>query len=149
MAATISLKTGDGDILAIDVEILKQSSLIKEMMEKTEDENCQEPIPVPSIENSETLKAVIEWATHHQKNLDEPMEPKQDSEEPKSIIGKWDEEFLAKFEIGPLFELTMAADFLHFNRLLDVSCSYIANIIKSKEVDELKVLFQILASQGN
>ena len=90
----------------------------------------------------ETLKLVIEAV-----NVWLVSEPKQDSEE--SVIGKWDEEFLSKFKIGPLFELTMAADFLHFNRLLDVSCSYIAKIIKSKEVDELKVLFQIPASQGN
>ena len=57
-------------------------------------------------------------------------------------ISLWDQDFL-KVEQTVLFDLMNAANYLDLKNLLDVTCKTVANMIKSKTVDEVRATFNI------
>uniref|UniRef100_A0A2I3GEQ9 S-phase kinase-associated protein 1 n=1 Tax=Nomascus leucogenys TaxID=61853 RepID=A0A2I3GEQ9_NOMLE len=110
-----------GEIFEVDVEIVKQSVTIKIMLEDLgrNDEEDNDPVPLPNV-NAAIFKKVIQWYD----------------------IAVWDQEFL-KVDQGTLFELILAANYLDFKGLLDVTCKTIANMVKRKTPEEIHKTFNI------
>ena len=107
---TIKLQSSDGEVFPVDVEIAKQSVIIKTMLEDLGmDEEDEEVVPLPNV-NAAILKKVIQWATYHK---DDPPLPEDDENKEKRTddICSWDAEFL-KVDQGTLFELILAANYL-------------------------------------
>merc|ERR1719244_1280499 len=137
----IRLKSSDGEVFPVDVEIAKQSVTIKTMLDDLgiEDDD-EEPVPLPNV-NAAILKKVIQWCTHHK---DDPPLPEDDENRDKRTddIDPWDQEFL-KVDQGTLFELILAANYLDIKGLLDVCCKTVANMIKGKTPEEIRKTFNI------
>lgn len=137
----IKLQSSDGEIFDIDVEIAKQSVMIKTMLEDLGmDEGEEEPVPLPNV-NAAILRKVIQWCTYHK---DDPPPPEDDENKEKRTddICSWDTEFL-KVDQGTLFELILAANYLDIKGLLDVTCKTVANMIKGKTPEEIRKTFNI------
>ena len=139
---TIKLQSFDGEVFPVDVEIAKQSVIIKTMLEDLgmDEEDDEDVVPLPNV-NAAILKKVIEWATYHK---DDPPLPEDDENKEKRTddICSWDADFL-KVDQGTLFELIMAANYLDIKGLLDVTCKTIANMIKGKTPEEIRKSFNI------
>jgi S-phase kinase-associated protein 1 len=138
---TIKLQSSDGEIFEVDVDIAKQSVIIKTMLEDLGmDESEDEPVPLPNV-NAAILKKVIQWASFHK---DDPAAPEDDENKEKRTddISSWDTEFL-KVDQGTLFELILAANYLDIKGLLDVTCKTVANMIKGKTPEEIRKTFNI------
>ena len=103
------------------------------------DEN-EEAIPLPNVKAT-ILKKVIEWCTHH-KDDSPPPEEDENREKVTDDISAWDMEFL-KVDQGTLFELILAANYLHIKGLLDVTCKTVANMIKAKTPEEIRRNYNI------
>ena len=71
-----------------------------------------------------------------------PPEDDENREKVTDDISTWDMEFL-KVDQGTLFELILAANYLDIKGLLDVTCKTVANMIKSKQAEEIRKTFNI------
>ena len=135
----VQLKSEDGHTFRVSQRVAKMSETISNMLEDIGDD-CDAPIPLTYIAR-ETLERVIEYCEHHK---DDPAPESEERatdkryEEPKG----WDKEFVA-LEMGELFEVMKAANFLSIKQLLNLSCKAVAHMIKGKTPDEIKKLFGV------
>lgn len=136
----IKLKSSDGEIFTVDLEVAKLSVTIKTMIEDLGYEDDEEEVPVSNV-NSAILRKVLEWAEHHK---DDPPIPddNENVEKRTDDIPSWDVDFL-KVDQGTLFDLILAANYLDIKGLLDMSCKMVANMIKGKTPDEIRKVFNI------
>lgn len=144
----IRLLSSDHKLFEVEVSIIKKCGTIKTMLENFDfGEDCEcPPVPVPNIHSS-ILQRVIEWATHHQHDeeideLDQNKENKENKELRSDDIKSWDIEFF-KVDQSVMFDLILAANYLDIKSLLDAACKTVANLIKGKEVEEIRRVFNI------
>jgi len=138
----IKLKSSDGEVFDVDVEVAKASVTIKTMLDDLGiEEDDQEVVPLPNV-NSTILKKVIEWAKYHRDDPPPTGEEEENRERRTDDISPWDQEFL-KVDQGTLFELIQAANYLDIKGLLDVTCKTVANMIKGKTPEEIRKTFNI------
>jgi len=136
----IKLKSSDGEVFEVDVEVAKQSVTIKTMLEDLGvGESNDEIVPLPNV-NSTILKKVLLWANFH-KN-DPPTIEDENRDKRTDDICSWDAEFL-KVDQGTLFELILASNYLDIKGLLNVTCKSVANMIKGKTPEEIRKTFNI------
>ncbi|XP_014230239.2 S-phase kinase-associated protein 1-like [Trichogramma pretiosum] len=113
--------------------------MVKTMIESLGDEELDEVLPLKNVK-SDTLEKVIEFATHHK---NDPM-PKEDGTDEKTQMTEWDPTSL-KVELDPLFELTLAANYLDMKDLLDLVTQLIAKgHFTDTSVDGLQKTSEIL-----
>merc|ERR1719182_855056 len=95
--------------------------------------------------SEKTLSKVIEYCKHHTDSRakgpaaspsDAAADPKEDEEK------QWDQEFV-KVDNSTLFDLILAANYLNISRLLDLTCEKVAEMIKNKTAEEIRVHFNI------
>ncbi len=142
--AIIKLQSSNIDVFPVDMEIAKKSNTLRTMLNDLgiEDSSEEEIVPLPNV-TTDILRKVIEWCTVHK---DDP-EPNEDSDEywenvTNEITG-WDADFV-KVDLGTLFELTLAANYLDVKGLLDVLCKAVANlIIAAKTPEGIRKVFNV------
>eukprot|EP00057_Strongylocentrotus_purpuratus_P035446 XP_799167.4 PREDICTED: S-phase kinase-associated protein 1 isoform X1 [Strongylocentrotus purpuratus] len=137
----IKLQSSDGEVFEVDVEVARQSVIIKTMLvDLGMDEEDDDAIPLPNV-NSTILKKVLQWCHYHK---DDPPPPEDDENREKRTddICAHDQEFL-KVDQGTLFELILAANYLDIKGLLDATCKTVANMIKGKTSEEIRKTFNI------
>ena len=62
---TINLRSADGELFPVDLEVAKKSMTIKTMLDTLEiGEDDDEEVPILNV-NAAILKLVIQWATYH------------------------------------------------------------------------------------
>lgn len=136
----IKLKSSDGEVFDVDIEVAKQSVTIKTMLEDLGvGETNEEIVPLPNV-NSTILKKVLLWANYH-KN-DPPVVEDDNRDKRTDDICSWDADFL-KVDQGTLFELILASNYLDIKGLLNVTCKCVANMIKGKTPEEIRKTFNI------
>jgi len=138
----IKLKSSDGEVFDVDVEVAKASVTIKTMLDDLGiEEDDQEVVPLPNV-NSTILRKVIQWAAYHKDDPPPTGEEEENRERRTDDVSPWDQEFL-KVDQGTLFELIQAANYLDIKGLLDVTCKTVANMIKGKTPEEIRKTFNI------
>ncbi|XP_031637676.1 S-phase kinase-associated protein 1-like [Contarinia nasturtii] len=135
--SNIKLKSSDGEIIDADIEVAKSSAIIKSMLDVCGDEDSETVIPLPNV-SSNIIRLVLEWVAHHR---DEPIQITESGDKEKPIP-EWDANFL-KIDQDQLFELIMAANFLQIKELLYVSSKTVANMMKGKSPEEIRLIFGI------
>lgn len=156
---TITLQSSDHVIFKVDVEVAKCSGTIKTMLEDLGiSEDNAEVIPLPNV-SSNILKRVIDYCIQHK---DDPIMPDDEEDEKRTDNVKlWDSEFLKasssrefflrlpnlflyyQVDQGTLFELVLAANYLHVRPLLNVCCKTVAGMITGKSPEEIRKTFNI------
>ena len=140
--AIIRLKSSDGEVFPVDVEVAKASVTIKTMLDDLGiEEDDPEVVPLPNV-NSAILKKVIAWAEFHKDDPPASTDDEENRERRTDDISSWDQDFL-KVDQGTLFELIQAANYLDIKGLLDVTCKTVANMIKGKTPEEIRKTFNI------
>jgi len=144
MPGKVTLTSQDQQSIEVDVEVIKQSKIVSQLMEDLgEDSSTQmEPLPIPNV-NSAILKKVIEWCNKHKEDQpdDEDVGDRARSGGDNSLP-KWDTEFL-KVDQGTLFEIILAANYLDIPKLLDYACITVADQIRGKSPEEIRKHFNI------
>ncbi|CDS41963.1 S phase kinase associated protein 1 [Echinococcus multilocularis] len=138
----VKLVTSDEVAFDVDLEIARQSVMIRDILDDVGPEVAEddEPIPLQYV-NAAIFKKVLQWCTYHKDDV-----PQQDDDENKERrtddISSWDQEFL-RVDQGTLFELILAANYLDIKGLLDTCCKSVANMIKGKTPEEIRKTFNI------
>ncbi|KAI6361765.1 hypothetical protein MCOR31_008543 [Pyricularia oryzae] len=98
------------------------------------------PIPIPNVSEA-VLRKVLEWCEHHRNAP--ALASGEDSESCKTTdIDDWDQLFM-QVDLQMLFEIILASNYLDIERLLQVGCKTVANMIKGKSPDEIHKTFNI------
>lgn len=145
---TIKLMPADGQEYDALIDIAKQSKTLSDLMKEAA---VGAPISLPHIP-AETLRKVIEFCTH---DRDEP-EPKPVEEDPAlklddpgHVLDKpypltaWDQAFLAPLDQAAVFELILAANYLHVERLVKVCARQCAINFTGKTPREIYAAFGV------
>ncbi|EGT55870.1 hypothetical protein CAEBREN_12066 [Caenorhabditis brenneri] len=112
--------------------------LVTTMGYTAEDVEQKPAIPIENVDG-ETLKLVFKWCEHHK---GEPI-PEDDDSVPKKVeIPEFDAK-LMDITSEQLFNLICAANYLNIKKLLDVSCKKVADMVKGKSPEEMRIIFQI------
>ncbi|XP_021809103.1 SKP1-like protein 11 [Prunus avium] len=126
----ITLKSDDNQTFEVEVAVAMQSQTMKHMVE---DDCVDDVIPLPNVTSS-TLAKVIEYCKkHHEEDADVKNE---------ETLKSWDTEFV-KVDLHELFDLILAANYLDIKSLLYLTCQTVADMIKDKTPEEIRVIFNI------
>ncbi|XP_015058059.1 SKP1-like protein 11 [Solanum pennellii] len=121
------LKSSDGDEFEIEESIAVQSGTIKNMIE-----DDYTLIPLPNV-NTQKLIVIIEYMKKHGEKTDSNEEEIKD----------FDKEFLKDKRYNDMFELILAANYLHIVDLMNLLCQTIADRVKHKSVIAIRQIFGI------
>jgi len=143
--AKVVLLPGSGNESKDKVEISRKAAVMSKLIEQMlQDDDDPDEIPeIPLMEVSkEILDKVVEFLNHHK---DDPM---RDIQKPittndlKSIVGEWDARYI-DLEQEKLFKVILAANYLDIPSLLDLGICKVACMIKGKDPEEVKKMFNI------
>lgn len=145
--ATVKLQTSDNEIFEVDREVAFLCKTVKNFCEDVDmDDNTV--VPLPNVTGS-VMKKVLEFCEYHKEeykgiDFDEMAEkaPNKVIDMNNKAITEWDANFI-KVDQPFLFEIILAANYLHIQPLLDLSCKTVANMIKGKSPQEIRETFNI------
>lgn len=126
----VKLKSKQEDLFEVEKAVAFRSVTIKNMVEDTGMDIC---VPVPMVE-SKTLVKVIEYLKCHHKADEETMSEGERQQ--------WDKDFV-KVDDATLFNLILASNYLDIKPLLDLTCRAVADEIKGKTPEEIRLRFNI------
>lgn len=143
LASAVKLMPSDApeSPITVSTEVANMSVTIRNMLEDFGGAT-DISIPVHNVD-TKTLRKVIEYCEYHIANPT-PMGPAPAYTGPpkKDDIAPWDKEFCSVDNVT-LFDLILAANYLDIRPLIDVTCTTVANMIKGKTPDEIRVIFEI------
>merc|ERR1711861_20730 len=118
------------EVFEVEKEVACRSVTVKNMVDDT---GLDAPVPLPMV-GSKILIKVIEYCKYHHKAEQESL-----PEDEKTV---WDKDFV-KVDDETLFNLILAANYLDIKALLDLTCKTVADEIKGKTPEEIRVRFNI------
>jgi S-phase kinase-associated protein 1 len=127
----VKLKSKQEDVFEVEKAAAFRSVTIKNMVEDT---GLNIHVPVPMVESSILVK-VIEYLKYHQRAEEETM--------PEDEQQRWDKDYLKVMDDATLFSTILAANYLDIKPLLDLTCKAVADEIKGKSPEEIRVRFNI------
>lgn len=135
----LELKCNDMGIVLVDLGIAERSILLRNLVEDLG--LTAQPVSLPNV-TQPVLEKIIMWCEHHRDN---PL-PNQDVTRESYIeiapIDKWDQKYMEVHQ-EMLFEIILAANYMDIKALLDLGCKTVANMIKGKTPEEIRMTFNI------
>lgn len=96
-----------------------------------------------AITDAHSNPQVLDWCDHHKKDPEPIPEDADDTRKKTTEISEWDRKFM-EVDQEMLFEIILAANYLDIKALLDVGCKTVANMIKGKQPEEIRKMFNIV-----
>ena len=138
-ASTIKLVTKDGK----EIEITKKAAELSEFLKTAINDYPNEasyPLNEIDEKNAEKIK---EYLTHFDGVPPAEIEKPLQSNEMKNLTDEWSAGFVDKISLEDLINLTVAANYMGINSLLDLCCAKIASLCKDKSEEEIFKTFNI------
>jgi len=138
----IKLQASDDStkIVEISMKAIMMSETIKNMLNDLSTDNLSTPIPLHNV-TSTILSKIVEYCNYHVENDNVKFSSSTDKKETDDII-PWDVDF-CNVDQAALFEMILAANYLSIQSLLDLTCKTVANMIKGKTPEEIRLTFNI------
>ncbi|XP_019156818.1 PREDICTED: SKP1-like protein 1A [Ipomoea nil] len=118
--------SSDGEVFELSQTVAQQSETLNHMIEDDCAEDC---IPLPNV-TGKIFAMVLEYCKKHA--VDSSVE---------ELIA-FDVEFV-KVDHATLFDLILAANYLHIPDLMNLTCQTLADLIKDKSPEEIRKIFNI------
>ena len=137
--STIKLVTKEGK----EIEITKKACELSELLKGAINENPKEvSFPLNEIDekNAEKIK---EFLTHFNGAPPAEIEKPLTSNDMKKLTDEWSASFVDKMSMEELVNLTVAANYMGINSLLDLCCAKVASLCKDKSEEEIFKTFNI------
>merc|ERR1712070_316405 len=116
-STSVKLKSKQEEVFEVEKEVACRSVTVKNMVDDT---GLDTPVPLPMVDSKILIK-VIEYCKYHHKAEQESL-PADDE---------------------TLFNLILAANYLDIKTLLDLTCKTVADEIKGKTPEEIRIRFNI------
>ena len=126
-----------------ELEITKKQAELSELLKSAINDYPKEAsFPLSEIDekNGEKIK---EYLIHFDGVAPSEIEKPITSNDMKSLTDEWSANFVDKMPLEDLVNLTVAANYMGINSLLDLCCAKIASLCKDKSEDEIFKTFNI------
>lgn len=135
MSKLVKIKSADGDIFNWDIEIImKYSPTVKRMLSNGKFSDDEAVVHLSKI-STVAMKKITNWIYFHS-TID------LESEDYKYRVEEWNKEFL-DVDVNTIFDILISAQNLEIKVLMDLCCDKVGNLIKGKQPEELRTLFEI------
>ena len=141
--ASCKLRTSDGHDVPVKNESIPSMKKVNEIWSKSETQDEQ---LIRVDVNRNTLDQILYWISHHKRKNsveDDDDDDENVVEEQVEVLDCWNQEFFAGLGLGNVFQLTLAAIYLDIPELINATCKFIAQLLKSKSIEEIRVLFDV------
>ena len=139
MEDSIKLITKEGK----EIEITKKEAELSELLKAAINDNPKEtsfPLNELDEKSAEKLK---EYLNHLNGVAPPEIEKPITSNEMKNLTDEWSSNFIDKMSMEELVNLTVAANYMGINCLLDLCCAKIASLCKDKSEEDIFKTFNI------
>ena len=138
-SASITLVTKEGK----EIEIPKKSAELSELLKGAITDFPNEA-KIPLNEMDEKIgEKIKEYLTHFNGNPPAEIEKPLTSNDMKNITDEWSANFIDKMSLDEVTNLTVAANYMGINSLLDLCSAKIASLFKDKSEEEVLKEFNI------
>jgi S-phase kinase-associated protein 1 len=140
--STVTLISSDDLEYVVDVRAARMSRLLSDYLETGLDED--QAIPLPGVDSA-TLEKVVAYLDAH---MNDPVE-QEEGERAVDYISPEDREMLGISADNSLrnrneiYDLIRAANYMEIPSLLKVSTRAVANSLRGKSVDQMRVVLDI------
>ena len=137
--SNIKLVTKEGK----ELEITKKAAELSEVLKAAINDYPNEAsFPLKEIDEKNGEK-IVEFLTHCNGVAPAEIEKPLTSNEMKNLTDEWSANFVDKMTIEELVNLTVAANYMGINSLLDLCCAKVASLCKDKNEEEIFKTFNI------
>ena len=126
-----------------EIPISKKAAELSELLKSAMIEYPKEtsfPLNELDEKNGELIK---EYLTHYNGEPPKEIEKPITSNDIKNLTDEWSSTFIDKLSVEDLSNLTVAANYMGINSLLDLCCAKVATLCKDKTEDDIFKLFKI------
>lgn len=135
MSKLVKIQSSGGDNFSWDIELIaRYSQTVKKMLSSGKFSNDNAVVHMSKI-STVAMKKITNWVYFHS-SID------LEDENYKERADTWDKEFL-DVDVNTLFDILISAENLQMKVLLDLCCQKVSSLIKGKQPEELRVLFEI------
>ena len=139
MEDSIKLVTKDGK----EIEITKKDAELSELLKSAINDNPKESsFPLNELDEKCGEK-IKEYLSHFNGTAPPEIEKPITSNEMKNLTDEWSANFADKMTMEELVNLTVAANYMGINSLLDLCCAKVASLCKDKDEKEIFKTFNI------
>ena len=139
MSDTIKLQTKDGKEFVIS----KKAAELSELLSGTIKDYPNEPMIPLSEVDEKTAEKVVEYLIHYDGVTPPEIEKPLPSAELKTLIDEWAFNYIDKILLEDLVNITVAANFMGIQSLMELCCARIASMCKDKSEEEIFKAFNI------
>jgi S-phase kinase-associated protein 1 len=135
----VKLQSKEGQILTISKKAAELSVLIKNNLI---DFSIEQAIPLDEV-NEKILELIIRYLNHYNGVAPTEIEKPLKSNNMKDVVDEFSAGFINELELNDLIDLTVAANFMEIQTLLDLCTAKIASMCKDKSEEEIFKTFGI------
>ena len=135
----IKIITKEGKEFTLSKKSCELSELLKSAINDYPTETSY-PLNELDEKNAELIK---EFLSHFNGEAPKEIEKPIQSNEMKNLTDEWSSNFIDKIPLEDLTNLTVAANYMGINSLLDLCCAKVASLCKDKSEDEILKTFKI------
>ena len=141
----VKLKSSDGKIFEVPIDILQKSKLFTDINQNDEDEENE--IELKEIDGK-NLERIIEYLKHYKdiepKEIPKPFPERTDDAFLRSILNDdWTFDYIQSMTLEEAINLVNAADYLQIDGLLNILAAKLAYEMCNCEVEEARRKFGI------
>ena len=139
MEDSIKLVTKEGK----EIEITKKDAELSELLKSAINDNPKEAsFPLNELDEKSGEK-IKEYLSHFNGAAPPEIEKPITSNEMKNLTDEWSANYIDKMSMEELVNLTVAANYMGINSLLDLCCAKVASLCKDKSEEEIFKTFNI------
>ena len=146
MEKILKIKTKNSDeIIEIEQNLYKYSKYFSDIVNHSNEFgelNDSISINLDTIEIS-TLTHTIEFLNYYQSNPFKHIPKPLPTDNLNEFVDKWYMDYISNKNMEEIFKIIQACNFLEVSSLLELTCAYVATIIKTKSVEEIRKIFNI------
>jgi S-phase kinase-associated protein 1 len=135
----VKLQSKEGQVLTISKKSAELSVLIKNNLI---DFSIEQAIPLDEV-SEKILELIIKYLNHYNGTAPAEIEKPLKSNNMKDVVDEFSAGFINELELNDLIDLTVAANFMEIQSLLDLCTAKIASMCKDKSEEEIFKTFGI------
>jgi len=139
---TVHLVSSEGDRFVVPVKIAIVSGTVKDIIKEDDDDDDEEEIDLQNVSTA-TLVKVIDFMNLYDREKMNDIEKPLRSDKMEEVVQVVYSEFVV-IDQEKLFDLILAANYMHIQPLLDLTCAKVASMIKGKSPEEIRATFNII-----
>lgn len=127
----------------IEHKITRKAAEVSILIKNTlQDSSVDDPIPLLEVEDKILVK-ILEYLEHFNGTTPSEIEKPLKSQVLKEVTDEWSANFIEATTLELLVDLTVAANYMEIQCLLDLCCAKIASMCKDKSEEEIFKTFGI------